>query len=234
MIALPSTQTTSNIRQHTTPPSSVSSPFNSAMQRALCKIYGAKAIDRATPVTPTPFSLARTFCNKITGATSIIVDNSNIHQGGRGKGDRVDYGDPVLNWLGGDRLISASIVVTQPLGEQRPNQVSFYSHLTRLGWCVYRHLALRNKAGELSENETFVDGDVRTLIRAAADSPDCDSIVVMSGDGGMTNAVKYARLAGKKVYVVAWEGTLHPALAAAATAHLTIEELRPLIARVLH
>lgn len=206
------------------------------MQRALCEIYGAKAaeVDRTTTVTPSPLNPASIFCNKIVGRTYLIVDNSNILLGGRDRGFRIDYGIPVLTFLGGDRLVSASIVVSQPLGAQRQNQMLFYGHLQQLGWRVYRHLALQNNIGELSENETLVDGDVRTNICAAADTPDCDSIVLMSGDGGMTSAVLYAQRAGKKVFVIAWNGTLHPALAAAATATATIDELRPLISRVLH
>lgn len=102
-----------------------------------------------------------------------------------------------------------------------------------MGWRVYSHLAIQNKAGELSENH-LVDGDVRKLVRAAADLPDIESIVLLGGDGGMTSAVKFARRAGKKVFVVAWEGTRHPALAAAATDTATVESLRPLISRVLH
>lgn len=76
------------------------------------------------------------------------------------------------------------------------------------------------------------DGDVKALIRMAADDERCCSIVVMSGDGGMTDAVKYARRAGKCVFVVAWMGTLHPALANAANDHAFIDDLRPLISRV--
>lgn len=177
-------------------------------------------------------SKALGFTAEITGATALVVDQSNIFVAGRDRGFMVDWAS-VKTQLGGDHLDSASIVVSQAAG-RRPQQDAFYAYLSRTGWDVYRHLALRNSDGSFSENEFFVDGDVRKLIRAAADTPTCGALCVMSGDGGMTNAVKYARRAGKKVYVVAWAGTLHPALAAAATAHMTIEELRPLISRVLH
>ena len=50
----------------------------------------------------------------------------------------------------------------------------------------------------------------------------------------VTNAVKDARRAGKNVVVLAWEGTLHPALAEAANAHASIDSLRKLIGRELH
>lgn len=177
-------------------------------------------------------SKALGFTAEITGTTALVADQSNIFVAGRNRGFLVDW-SCVKTQLGGDYLDSASIVVSQAVGH-RPQQDAFYAYLSRTNWNVYRHLALQNDDGSFSENEQFVDGDVRKLIRAAADSPACQSLVLMSGDGGMTNAVKYARRAGKKVYVVAWAGTLHPALAAVATAHITIEELRPLISRVLH
>ena len=228
MITIPRTHT-DNIHQQANNPSSASSPFNTSLQKALCEIYGAKAAEvaPAAPLTPSPLDHPIAFIKKITGATAIAADNSNIF----GK-DRIDYG-LVKDYLGGDRLVSASIVVNQPIGTQRPSQMFFYENLKRMGWRVYRHLSIQDKAGELSENQ-FVDGDVKKLVIAAADSPEIESIVLLGGDGGMTSAVKYARRAGKNVYVVAWSGTLHPALAAAATATATIEELKPLIARVLH
>lgn len=176
--------------------------------------------------------VALRFVNSISGRVRIIVDNSNLFVAGRDRAYRIDY-EQVLNFLGGDKVVSATMVVSQYPTGQRQNQADFYSWMQRLGWIVHRYLALKNSANIISENESFVDGDVRSLIRAAADAP-CENIVVMSGDGGMTNAVLYARRAGKKVYVIAWEGTLHPALAAAATAYVTVEALRPLISRILH
>lgn len=178
-------------------------------------------------------SRALRFTNSISGRVHIVVDNSNLFQGGRNRGFRIDFGQ-VLNLLGGDKVISAAMVVSQLPTTQRQNQADFYSSMQRLGWIVHSYLALKNEDGTIYENEAFVDGDVRNLIRAAADTPDCDVIVVMSGDGGMTNATKYARRAGKQVFVLAWDGTLHPALADAATAHISIDELRPIISRILH
>lgn len=178
-------------------------------------------------------SRALRFTNSIGGRVHIVVDNSNLFAGGRDRGFRIDY-EQVLNFLGGDKVMSASMVVSQSPTAHRQNQADFYSWMQRIGWIVHRFLALKNEDNIISENETFVDGDVRTLIRAAADTPDSDVILVMSGDGGMTNAVKYARRAGKKVFVVAWAGTLNPALAAAATDTATIESLRPLISRAIH
>ncbi len=186
------------------------------------------------PESTSTLSRALRFSGAIVGRTYLIVDNSNILLGGRDRDFRIDYGDPVLKFLGGDLLVSASIVVSQPLGAQRQSQMSFYGHLKQLGWRIYRHLALQNNIGEFSENEALVDGDVRTLIRAAANSPDCDSICLLSGDGGMTSSVLYAQRAGKKVFVIGWDQTIHPALAAVATDTATIDELRPLISRVLH
>jgi len=207
-----------------------------AISEAYAKCHNKQATNEVARTTTTlpssPLDHAIAFCKGIRGATAIVGDNSNWHLGSRGKGYRADY-DLVKEVLGGDRLVSASIVVNQPIGEQRQSQMFFYDQLKRMGWQVHSHLSLRNEVGELSENPD-VDGDVKKLIRAAADSPDCQNIVLLGGDGGMTSAVKYARRAGKNVYVVAWSGTIHPALAAAATATATIDELKPLIARVLH
>lgn len=193
----------------------------------------------SNPVAPThltekAISIALGFANAICGRVHIVVDNSNQHQSSQGRGDRLDH-ELTMNHLGGDQLLSASIVVSQPpTSRPRPSQMAFFDWLTRIGWSVHRYLPLTAGDGTITENEISVDGKVRTLIRAAADDAACDAIVLISGDGGMTSAVRYARLAGKKVFVVAWSGTMHPALAGASTAHTTIEELRPLVGRVLH
>ncbi|MBL8445291.1 MAG: NYN domain-containing protein [Zoogloeaceae bacterium] len=174
-------------------------------------------------------SAALAFVEAIDGSTSLVVDNSNVFRGGYDRDFRIDF-DAVQNFLGGDFLKSAAMSVSQAA---RPNQIAFYEHLKRSGWHIHG-FGLHAHSGELTENEMRVDGDVRKLIRAAANANDCQNVVVMSGDGGMTNAVKDARRAGKRVFVIAWEGTLHPALAAAATNYMTIDELRPLIGRSLH
>lgn len=49
----------------------------------------------------------------------------------------------------------------------------------------------------------------------------------------MTGPVQEAVRKGKQVVVLAWRGTLHPALAAAATAHFDLDDLRPLLERHL-
>lgn len=169
------------------------------------------------------------FTENIRGRTHVVVDQSNIFRGGRDLGFRLDFAK-VLNFLGGDALVSATIVVSQPIS-QRPSQLNFYAWLERLGWNVHSFALLQNELGEISENEFLVDGDVRNEIRAAALSSAIDAVVVMSGDGGMTNAVQDARRSGKDVFVLAWAGTLNPALAAAATACITLEEMHPLIGR---
>lgn len=171
------------------------------------------------------------FTESICGRTHVVVDQSNMFRGGRDRGFRLDF-EQVLKFLGGDTLVSATIVVSQSVSH-RPSQLNFYARLQRLGWDVHTFLLLQNEFGEMAENEFLVDGDVRAEIRAAARSPAVDAVVVMSGDGGMTNAVKDARRAGKDVFVLAWDGTLNPALAAAATACITLEEMRPLIGRPL-
>ena len=172
------------------------------------------------------------FVSRIRGGTIIVVDNSNIFLSGRNCTFRIDH-EAVLDHLGGDHLISATIVVSQS-PRVRSCQCAFYTRLARCGWVVHGFGLIRDRDGRLGEYEDRVDGDVRKLIYAAANTHACQSIVVMSGDGGMTNAAKYARHVGKDVFVIAWDGTLHPALAAAATATATVEDLRPLIGRVLH
>lgn len=171
------------------------------------------------------------FIQSICGGTHIVVDHSNIFQGGLEHQFRVDF-EQVLKLLGGDTLVSATIVVSQSV-LHRSSQQNFYAWLQRVGWDVHSFMLLKNEFGERAENEFLVDGNVRAEIRAAARSPAVDAVVVMSGDGGMTNAVRDARRAGKDVFVLAWDGTLNPALAAAATACITLEEMRPLIGRTL-
>lgn len=169
------------------------------------------------------------FTESIRGRVHITVDQSNIFRRGYVHGPRVDYAR-VLDCLGGDALVSATIVVSQPK-LHRPSQLNFYAWLERLGWDVHSFALLQNELGEISENEFLVDGDVRNEIRTAGLSSEIDAVVVMSGDGGMTNAVKDARLAGKDVFVLAWADALNPALAAAATSYITLEEMLPLIGR---
>lgn len=171
------------------------------------------------------------FTQAICGGTHIVVDQSNIFKGGKDREFRVDF-EQVRKLLGGDVLVSATMVVSQSVSH-RPSQLNFYAWQERAGWNVHSFMLLQNEFGEIAENEFLVDGDVRAEIRAAAHSPAVDAVVVMSGDGGMTNAVKDARRAGKDVFVLAWDGTLNPALAAAATACITLEEMRPLIGRPL-
>jgi uncharacterized LabA/DUF88 family protein len=81
------------------------------------------------------------------------------------------------------------------------------------------------------EDELAVDGDVRAEIRKAGTRADVDSIVLLSGDGGMTNAIRDARRQGKHVFVVAWDGSLHPALAKAASRVALLDDLAPLLRR---
>lgn len=175
------------------------------------------------------------FASAICGRTSIVADNSNLFWGGRDRDWRIDWGHPLQSALGGDKLLAAHFVVSMPpqiRDEERRGQLAFYDLLGRVGWRVYRHRLLHDEGGAHLENEKLVDGDVKTLTRKSADDPRCCSIVLMTGDGGMTDAVKHARRAGKCVFVVAWQGTLHPALADAANDYAFIDELRPLIARV--
>ena len=174
---------------------------------------------------------ALNFVEQIQGGVTIVVDSSNMFLGGRNCHWRVDF-SAVRNHLSGDKLVAAHAVASLPPNRHRASQSAFFCFLQRTGWRVHTHRAQLDSAGNTVENEAAVDGGVRALIRSAAASSDVDSVVVLSGDGGMTDAVHVARCAGKSVYVVAWEGTLNPALAEAATDSAFIEELRPLIARL--
>ena len=168
----------------------------------------------------------------IIGHSCIALDNSNILRGGLGRGFRVDPA-LVLEHLSGEKLVSATMSVSIAMHD-RPCQCAYYDWVKRLGWKVNSFALLHDDAGNPMENECLVDGDVKNQIRAAAKFRHCDTIVVLGGDGGFTNAVKDARRAGKNVVVIAWEGTLHPALAEAASAHASIDSLRELIGRSLH
>lgn len=168
----------------------------------------------------------------ITGHTCIVMDNSNILHGSLGRGFRVDSA-LVLEQLSGEKLVSATMSVSNP-PHDRPCQNAYYDWVKRLGWKVNGFDLLLDDSGQLIENERLVDGDVRKQIRAAAKFAHCDTIVVLGGDGGYVNAVKEARCAGKTIVVIAWEGTLHPALAAAASTYASVESLRDLIGRAVH
>lgn len=179
-------------------------------------------------------AFAISFARSIRGKTHIVVDNSNIFVSGRDREFRVDYA-AVQRHLSGDALLASVISVSLSPGENRLGQAWFYEWLRRTGWRVHTFTPIRDvNTGAYFEHEAHVDGDVRESILAAANSHDCESIVLMAGDGGFTNAVKAARRTGKQVFVIAWAGTLHPALAAAATATATIEQLRSLIGRVFN
>lgn len=168
----------------------------------------------------------------IAGHTCIVMDNSNILRGSLGRGFRVDSA-LVLEQLSGTKLVSATMSVSNP-PHDRPCQNAYYDWVKRLGWTVNSFDLLLDDSGQLVENERLVDGDVREQIRAAAKFEHCDTIVVLGGDGGFINAVKQARCAGKTVVVIAWEGTLHPALATAASNYASVESLRALIGRAVH
>lgn len=192
----------------------------------------SQIIDRISTIsTSTNVLNALGFAERIVGRVKIVVDNSNIFLGGRDRDFRLDY-EEVRRQLGGDELLAAHMVVTNSHAD-RPNQAAFYNLHRRAGWLINFH-RLINRNGLPCENEAWVDGDVRTIIRASAAQGGVDAIVLFGGDGGYTNAVRDARRAGKDVFVVAWANTLHSALAAAATATATIESLRPLIGRVHH
>lgn len=190
------------------------------------------ACTRFWPSTPNKLTNAANIRSAITGHTCIALDNSNVLRGGLGRDFRVDPA-LVLEHLSGDKLVSATMSVSLAT-QDRPCQRAYYDWVKRLGWVVNSFALLHDDAGNVVENEHLVDGDVKKQIRAAAKFRHCDSVILLGGDGGFTNAVKAARRAGKNVVVLAWEGTLHPALADAASAHASIDSLRELIGRALH
>lgn len=168
------------------------------------------------------------FSDGIHGRAAIIVDGSNVFLAGREREFRIDFG-AVRRVLGGNALMMAKFVGSRS-SYCRPSQEGFFRYLCRTGWELHK-FDLLIEGGAVAEDELAVDGEVRAEVRKAANRADIDSIVLLSGDGGMTNAVRYARDQGKDVFVVAWEGTLHPALATKATDVAFIDDLRPLIAR---
>jgi len=173
------------------------------------------------------------FSSLISGRTKIIVDLSNITLAGRGADFRMDF-EQILKYLSGDEIIRAVVVASlPPLGtKKRPQQEAFHQFLRYIGCHVNLYLCEKRLDGSIAEKEPLVDGSVRAHLYATVTDTTTDSIVLFSGDGGYTNAVKKLIAAGKQVFVIAWQGSANPALIAAATAFATVEDLRPLIARL--
>lgn len=163
--------------------------------------------------------------------TAFHIDNGNMLNGSAGSDFRVCPA-LLLEKLGGAWTPSATMSVSKP-PHDRPCQTSYYNWARSLGWELDVAALLSDANGRVREDELAVDGAVRRRIRASADNPYVDEIFVLSGDGGMTNAVRCARRAGKRVIVLAWSHTLHPALAAAASGFAFIDDLGPLIGRPL-
>lgn len=98
-----------------------------AISEAYAKCHNKQAtneVARTTILSSSSLDHAIAFCKGITGATAIVGDNSSMHIGSRGKEFKYDY-DLCKEYLGGDRLVSASMVVNQPIGAQRPSQMFF-------------------------------------------------------------------------------------------------------------
>jgi hypothetical protein len=159
------------------------------------------------------------------------LDNANIHTGSAGRGFRLCPALTLQN-LGGAWTTSATMSVSEPPHE-RPSQSGYYNWARSLGWELDVSALIRDANGRICEDESAVDGAVRRRIRASADNPYVDQIFVLSGDGAMAPDVHYARRAGKRVIVLAWSNTLHPALAAAASGFAFIDDLGSLIGRPL-
>ena len=168
----------------------------------------------------------------VTGGVVLVLDHSNAFRAGW---FRIDFS--LLSFhFGGDILVDAHAVVSLPDAamSNRAGQHAFYGFLRHSGWRVHDHrlVAAKGSARPLwTENERAVDGQVRALVRQSALSERCDTIVLISGDGGMTPAVHDARTRGKRVVVLSWQSGLHPALRAAADDVFLIDELQPLLER---
>lgn len=161
--------------------------------------------------------------------TAFHIDNGNMLNGSFGHGFRLCPA-LLLQKFGGAWTPSATMSVSEP-PHDRPCQTGYYNWVRSLGWELDVATLLSDANGRIHEDEPAVDGAVRQRIRASADNPYVDDIFVLSGDGGMTNAVRYARRAGKRVIVLAWSHTLHPMLAAAASGFAFIDDLSSLICR---
>lgn len=177
------------------------------------------------------------FFRQITGPTVIVLDNANMLLGSASSRHhdfvaRVDI-EAVLQQCCGDELVGAFAAVSfNPDARRGAAQLGFYAFLQRQGVKLLGSRSVLTGAG-LKET-AIVDAQVRDVIRSAADRDDVETVVILSGDGGMTNAVRYVRHRGKKVIVLAWSGSLHPALAQAATASATLEEFGSLLLRHSH
>jgi hypothetical protein len=163
--------------------------------------------------------------------TAFHLDNGNVLTGSAGHDFRL-CPSLLLENLGGASTPSATMSVSEPPHE-RPSQTGYYNWVRSLGWELDVSALLSDANGRIHEDEPAVDGAVRRRIRASADNPYVDQIFVLSGDGGMVPAARYARRAGKRVIVLAWSNTLHPALAAAASGFAFIDDLGSLIGRPL-
>ncbi len=185
------------------------------------------------PSQPANLAGACEVLRQIGRRTALVIDLSNITRGAQARGVRLDY-DLALRHTTGRTCLRALVAASLP-PEPRPAQVAFYGFLQSLGCVVETHpLIVDPITGRFREDEKAVDGAVRAAIRAAADTGEVDSIVLFGGDGGYTSAVTSARRAGVSVFVLAWSNTLHPALAQTATASVILDDLLPLIGRVVH
>ncbi|MBK8751659.1 MAG: NYN domain-containing protein [Candidatus Competibacteraceae bacterium] len=194
----------------------------------------AQHFHRPAPTLPTsPYAWTPPLIfQAVTEDTAIVADNSNVFQGGYPQGYRLDFGQLMFAILGGDNLVEARFFASAPPSKapKYHAQWGFYEFLRQVGWRVHLSKLLRCD-GHFAENENSVDGGVCAAVRRYATDPRVDTVVLLSGDGRMTNSVHEAVRKGKKVVVLAWRGTLHPALEAAATAHFHLNDLRPLLER---
>lgn len=176
--------------------------------------------------------IAREVARTIIGRTVIVVDNSNVFQSAWPQGYRLDFGPHMFYLLGGDQLVEACFFASAPPSNapKYDAQRGFYEFLRQAGWQVHLSQLLISENRWL-ENEKEVDGGVRAAVRRYATDPNVDTIVLFSGDGGMTRAVCEAVKKGKRVVALAWRNTLHSALESAASAHIYIDELQPLLER---
>lgn len=169
------------------------------------------------------------FTRRICGNTVIVWDASNTFNGAP-QTQNGSQGLDVLamkRMLGGDNLVGAYASVSRP-SMITSSQLGFYRFLQHSGFTLLESRCVASTSG-LRENEEIADGNVRRAIRDAACREDVESIVLLSGDGGMINAVRYARRCGKNVFVAAWAGTLHNELAKASTSHIAINDLIPIV-----
>jgi hypothetical protein len=163
-----------------------------------------------------------------SGRTMIIADLSNIFKAGGGR--RIDYRTLLKGLPGASGHAIGSLPPSCYDEEKIAKQNDFLLCLSAHQWRVTAYPPLVIETPSLDcraivrENEQLVDGRIVAAIHEFAQSPDHQNLILMSGDGRMTDAVKAAITSGKNVAVLAWKGSIKASLELAAQTTLYIDD----------